>query len=430
MALGLLSLGIQAQDCAVLPWPYGKKAALAITFDDNCPGQFTHARPALDAKGYKATFFVITGSSQCGLRDWDTLRSVSTAGHEIGSHSINHADWLPANRDTAYIRNELEQSFREIKAEIPNLPSKLTIGWPFGRGGGSRAKEDTIRQLAAAYYTAARSASSANGWETYTAYQNPFYRNYYMQVGTYLMGPSITGALLGGKVRDCLNAGGLMTLLYHGVETGGFNNVPSTLFQEHLDTLANHQDLWVTTFRNVTGYHKTATSLSISPQLVVGSRAYLINGTVDTNDYAAKVWIKLYVADMVQAAGGWNNIVPAFMVNGAAQTQDVVFGQDSVYALVPAYSSIAFSIATKLEKRSWPAHLKLYPNPAHGYALLRSNYSGSTAWQLQSLHGQTVSSGESMASEQQIPLSGLPAGTYILRVTEGTTSYLTRLVVE
>lgn len=427
-------LPAMAQLAAPLPWPYGVKAAVAVTFDDNCPGQFTHARPALDARGMKGTFFIITGNTQY-LRDWDTLRSVAAAGHEIGSHTVNHVQMQQAQYDTAYIGRELRDSYNEIKSQIPGLPRKLTIAWPFGRGGGSLPKEDTIRRIAASNYIGARNAGSALGWESYNAYLNPFYTNYHFQIGSYLMGPSVTGAGLGQRVRAVEAAGGLMTLLYHGIETGGFNNLPATLFQEHLDTLANHPDLWVATFGELVRYHKAATSVNISPNMVIGNVAsVLVTSPLDTMDYPSRIWVKLNVSNVVQQAGGWGNFVPQLLVNNVDETVHAILGQDSIYALVPSNSTISFGVLTSQPKATWNKQLKVFPQPAHGTLnLVAENGTISHqqgAVQLLSLTGTTVLSQMVPAGCQQLSLNigHLAGGTYIMKLT-GSQNSGQRLVV-
>ena len=44
----------------------------------------------LDAKGFKATFFVIDGNLPS--TQWATIRSCASHGHEIGSHTLTHPD--------------------------------------------------------------------------------------------------------------------------------------------------------------------------------------------------------------------------------------------------------------------------------------------------------------------------------------------------
>ncbi len=413
----------------VANWPNGKKAALSITFDDNCPGQFTHARPALDARGYKGTFFVITGGSQCGLRDWDTLRSVARAGHEIGSHSVTHPQLQTL--DTARIGAELRDSHAEIQRQIPNLPTKLTIAWPSGRGGGSTRKEDTIRMIAGPYYLAGRSASSGQGWDSYTAYLNPFFKNYYLQVGTYLQGPSVTGAAFGQTIRACLNAGGLMSLLYHGIETGGFNNIPITLFEEHLDTLANHPDLWITTFGQMLRYHNQARQTTVTN--VTSSNTYYgftLADTLNATDYDETLTIKLDVASTgIVQTGNYD-----LDIDGQRTGYRYIGTSDTIIFNAKRGQRINLSTVVGLANR-WSPNWTLSPMPAQGTLILRDNGGQSIpsgTYTLQDQLGRIVTEQQVQQSTNSVNLdvTDLPSGLYTLRIKSASGFYSNKVIVQ
>ena len=402
---------------------------MAITFDDNCPGQFTHARPALDARGYKGTFFVITGGSQCGLRDWDTLRSVESAGHEIGSHSVTHPQLQTL--DTARIGAELRDSHAELQRQIPNLPSKLTIAWPSGRGGGSTRKEDTIRMIARQHYLAGRSASSGQGWDNYTAFRNPFYNNYYMQVGTYLQGPSITGPALGQTVRACLNAGGLMSLLYHGIETGGFNNLPITLFEEHLDTLANHTDLWITTFGQMLRYHKQARQTTVSN--VTSSSNYYgftLEDTLNPTDYDELLTIKRdLVSTGIIQTGNYD-----LDVDGQRIGYRYVGTSDTIIFNAKRGQRVNLNTVVSLGSR-WSPWWTLSPLPAQGILTFRDNGGQSIptgTYTLQDQLGRIVTEQQVLQSTNSLNLdvSNLPAGFYTFRIKSASGFYSHKVIVQ
>lgn len=45
----------------ITKWPYNKKGAISVTFDDGIINQFTIAKPIMDSLGLPATFYIITG---------------------------------------------------------------------------------------------------------------------------------------------------------------------------------------------------------------------------------------------------------------------------------------------------------------------------------------------------------------------------------
>ena len=108
--------------------------------------------PILDELGWPATIFAVTDfvdqerplqwhgldSSQGDLpasetvgMTWDDLRTLSSRGWEIGSHTCGHAA-LP-NVDAPRLRREVEESRQRITAEIGACD---TIAYPYGIADG------------------------------------------------------------------------------------------------------------------------------------------------------------------------------------------------------------------------------------------------------------------------------------------------------
>ena len=46
----------------IMPWQYGKKAAISLTYDDGTINQFRVAMPIMNRLGFPATFYIITGN--------------------------------------------------------------------------------------------------------------------------------------------------------------------------------------------------------------------------------------------------------------------------------------------------------------------------------------------------------------------------------
>ena len=61
----LLSLAVFAGNSfaahRITTWPDNRKGAVSLGFDDGCPSHLSVAVPALNARGFKGTFFLITG---------------------------------------------------------------------------------------------------------------------------------------------------------------------------------------------------------------------------------------------------------------------------------------------------------------------------------------------------------------------------------
>ncbi|KMQ50684.1 polysaccharide deacetylase [Chitinispirillum alkaliphilum] len=112
--------------------------SIVLSFDDGLEDFYTYAYPLLEKMGFKATLFPI--AEYVGKEvNWDVfgtkkhcsekmLREISDSGHEIGSHSLTHAN-LPWLNDKA-----LCHELRISKNILENITGKevKSISFPFG----------------------------------------------------------------------------------------------------------------------------------------------------------------------------------------------------------------------------------------------------------------------------------------------------------
>ena len=105
--------------------------SLAVTFDDGYASDSEYALPILSARGLSAHFFITVGwtGKTPGYMGWQQVRSLSDAGHIVGTHGWSHAllTHCPAK--------ELD---RELNASRKLLEDKLgiavtTMSLPGGR---------------------------------------------------------------------------------------------------------------------------------------------------------------------------------------------------------------------------------------------------------------------------------------------------------
>lgn len=244
---------------SIAPWLGNKKAAVSITFDDNEDGQFSHALPVMQEKGIKATFFVITSSVE-NKNQWNVLQDAIDKGFEIGSHSASHPNDI-TKLDNSALEAELKDSHDAIMKHLKGQ-SHLCIAWPFGKGGGSSRGDSIARSIAGTYYFAARNAGAgiAGVGDSYNHYLNPFFnapgRNYYLQTGGILMAPETTKENMEKMISQLIEVNGWSVPFYHGIETGGYNNISKEEFTTHMDVLLSFKnDIWITTFGNASKYH-------------------------------------------------------------------------------------------------------------------------------------------------------------------------------
>ncbi|MCW2583985.1 MAG: polysaccharide deacetylase, partial [Klenkia sp.] len=106
-------------------WRAGDRRLVGLTFDDGYADFVEHAMPVLEAHGVRASLYVVVGSMSC-TNTWDDapqvplvspdqVAAVAAAGHEIGSHSLNHV--RHAGRGDAAVRADALRS-REVLEEM------------------------------------------------------------------------------------------------------------------------------------------------------------------------------------------------------------------------------------------------------------------------------------------------------------------------
>ncbi|MEI9891874.1 MAG: polysaccharide deacetylase family protein [Caulobacteraceae bacterium] len=85
-------------------WPGGARAAVSLTYDDGLNTQLDNALPQLQARGLKATFFLVQENVDARIADWV---KVAGLGHEIGDHTATHACALAGFSEAAFAAREI-----------------------------------------------------------------------------------------------------------------------------------------------------------------------------------------------------------------------------------------------------------------------------------------------------------------------------------
>jgi peptidoglycan/xylan/chitin deacetylase (PgdA/CDA1 family) len=125
--------------------------AVAITFDDGFASVGEHAAAPLAERGMRATIFAVAGALG-GLNDWPTqpggapqrpllsaseLADLAEAGHEIGSHGVEHAPLSLA--DPAALRREIVDS-RALLEDALGRPVR-SFAYPYNAVAGPAGRE-------------------------------------------------------------------------------------------------------------------------------------------------------------------------------------------------------------------------------------------------------------------------------------------------
>jgi peptidoglycan/xylan/chitin deacetylase (PgdA/CDA1 family) len=129
----------------------GADRRAVLTFDDGYENVLTHALPLLQARGFSATVFVVSGKLG-GVNDWDGetpgdallspdgVRTLQRAGIEIGSHGATHRA-LPSVSDT-----ELEDEVRGSKAVLEAVIGGPVVSFCYPYGAFDDRSVEAVRR--------------------------------------------------------------------------------------------------------------------------------------------------------------------------------------------------------------------------------------------------------------------------------------------
>jgi peptidoglycan/xylan/chitin deacetylase (PgdA/CDA1 family) len=224
-------------------WYQFKTAALTLTFDDGYRNQFVKALPLLNERNIRSSFYIVTSRVGNGpTPGWDTLRAAAIQGHEIGSHTMHHADLsfltsVPAYADS--LRRELQDSRDIIDQHIPEQRCE-TLAWPFGQVNNLAIWE------AEKYYMTCRGSNNQT--------EGPVPKNYFNVSSRYIYHDTPL-EVCNAYVYNVLFTHGWLVERLHQIDTGYYEPIPLPLLTAHLDYIkANEQGLWIAPLNLVIKY--------------------------------------------------------------------------------------------------------------------------------------------------------------------------------
>jgi peptidoglycan/xylan/chitin deacetylase (PgdA/CDA1 family) len=184
------------------PPPAGGGVA-SFTFDDGQTGQLTNGVPALEAAGFRGTFYIISDGMGWGSANLTAgqVAQLAAQGHEIGDHTRDHANL--STLSAAQIDAEFADSVAALKAKAGVTPT--TCAYPYG------AVNSTVEAIAAKYFAACRGTASGGGGAGSDRYD----------LTVFYLHSTTTAAQVRAAVDAAKAAGTWVILVYHGVGTGG-----------------------------------------------------------------------------------------------------------------------------------------------------------------------------------------------------------------
>jgi len=255
-------------------WQGFRSGAVSFTFDDNTPNQISVALPIFDQYGFKMTFFPVINWGP----DWTALQAAALNGHEIGSHTVSHADLSSLTDDQQ--TTEFQNSQDAIDSHITGQKC-FTIAYPYCVLGNS--------SICNRYYLAARGCSGVVVPKTPPDFMN---------ISSIVCGSqgSIQRATdFTDEANAAASSNGWVVFLIHAIDNeSGYSPTSSSELKGALDYLnQNDSKYWVSTFGNVARYIKERNNVSVK-QISDEDRVitFFVSDTLENSIYNYPVTIR------------------------------------------------------------------------------------------------------------------------------------------
>jgi peptidoglycan/xylan/chitin deacetylase (PgdA/CDA1 family) len=248
-------------DPRIAKFPGDRAAAVSLTFDDGLPDHLSIAVPALEKRGMRGTFFLVTGyipnnaeeasnpkAHNYGKIPWPVWKELAEKGHEIGNHSMHHKQLTKLSDED--LAKEIDDAYSLIEKNIGQAP--LTFCFP-GNGHDER-----VDRAVAQRHVAGRTRLKGYGGKDFTLEK------------------------ANGMVEEAIAKRDWMVVMIHGIKQGYDAFGDPDVFGAHLDFLAeNSSRVAVDTFANIARYVAERDNAKLSSEKISGGVRLSISTTLD-----------------------------------------------------------------------------------------------------------------------------------------------------
>jgi peptidoglycan/xylan/chitin deacetylase (PgdA/CDA1 family) len=228
-------------------WKYDRRGALSFTFDDGYRGAFEHGGAELEAAGLKGTFYIFTDTSATyggELASTQLVREYRNMGHEIASHTANHANLglLTESGDLDSIHAVLSTSIELLNERFDQ--QTVTMSIPFGS-----FRHETL-DVISRHFLSAR--SSQHGFNLATPVD-------FFALKSWPVVSLTSPAFVNDLMLTCEVFGTYLPLMYHELTDDPFDenqNIYTYARDDFRETVqhALERDLWIDTHEHIYKY--------------------------------------------------------------------------------------------------------------------------------------------------------------------------------
>ncbi len=258
-------------DTVVRSWPNRAQAAFSITLDDGAANQWRYMAPLLTSRGLRGTFFLISSWPDAD-ETWSSWKAVAAAGHEIGSHTVNHPRLPALSAEELFV--ELSSSRERLRTMLGPQVAQV-FAYPY-----SETNEQVVASVERAGYKAARCGPGP---------LNPITPQDFFQIKA--RAPVSTNTLqeMTGWIDEVLDSGRWLFINIHGVydpnhrynaNNEGDDPLPLDDYASLFDySLAKGADLFIAPLGDVVDFIRARDAVNVSTSMQGDSITITCNGT-------------------------------------------------------------------------------------------------------------------------------------------------------
>ncbi len=343
LLIGQLSFNYSiAQIGTICNWDNDKQAAVVLTFDDWSSDHYEIVVPELKKRNINATFFPVMWN----IDSWSDLVEARSYGNEIGNHTYNHVDLTV--QSAIDISNEILDA-KDIIEQKVITQDVISFAYPMGE-----YNEQVINSLKESGHISSRSVYAPSG--IYYTYDFAVQEKDYFEIRTSCVDNTITPSAILDKTQNVINGGGLLTFLYHSID--------SNILQEQLETLLSVEDkVWITTLGQAIKYHREARCAELK----------------EVTPYNGEKWV-IELSDTLSDNSLYNQpLTIRLKTNGVNYTEIIQndinipidnFIDDTIlFKAIPDAGNITLisSNSTSIENKSEEGNYNIYPLPAKNF---------------------------------------------------------------
>jgi len=392
-------------------WGNFCKGAISHTFDDyptsSTNQQVASGQAAFDEKGFHMTLFVLP--SACSDGNWNSLKAAFAKGHEVASHNNEH------NSNAS----GLVPSQRTIKSKVPGEMC-VSIAYPNCNTPGDAQVLQT--------YIAGRNCDGQVNPKTPRNFAQIFSKMF----GTCSGCPNDANGL-NSYADQAANNNGWAVTCNHGIGSDGHSWAVTNLdaMKQHLSYLDKNRDkIWCETFGNVARYIKErdAASLTVESSTQNSIKVKLTDNLPDSiYNYPLSIRREL--------PQGWTEVL---VTQDGKEVKDTILRVNSkdyvMFNAVPDGGDILIQSGTMVRNHASASVTgKTVLLNKSGISIDASQFSGSTiAVSLFDLKGKLFArySLNRNSSTFTIPVSALTSSAFVVKVTDGNTTVVTRCLAQ